>query len=221
MKVLDRYIAGVVIKHSLLVLIAVILLRTLFAFIDDSGDIGKGDYELVDSIFFVVLQIPANIYDFFPVAALIGGLIGMGRLASQSELVIMRSAGLSLGQISRSVLMGTLALMFIVIFIGEAISPKNSASASWEPPFKTLRPGYIPNNSGMKSCLTARLISPRDSGSTVALTVTTRSPFRLVIRRVARPTSTSATASSGSKRPSGVLILTSSKAARDPRSASG
>ena len=126
MRVLDRYIAGVVIKHSLLVLVAVILLRTLFAFIDDSGDIGKGDYELIDSIFFVLLQIPANIYDFFPVAALIGGLVGMGRLASQSELVIMRSAGLSLGQISRSVLMGTLALMFLVIFIGEAISPKSS-----------------------------------------------------------------------------------------------
>ena len=109
-----------------MVLMALILLRTLFAFIDDSGDVGKGDYELIDSIFFVFLQIPANLYDFFPVAALIGGLVGMGRLASQSELVIMRSAGLSLAQISRSVMIGTLALMFIVIFIGEAISPKSS-----------------------------------------------------------------------------------------------
>ncbi len=126
MKVLDRYIAGVVIKHSLMVLMALILLRTLFAFIDDAGDVGKGDYELVDSIFYVFLQIPASVYDFFPVAALIGGLVGMGRLASQSELVVMRASGLSLVQISRSVMIGTLALMFIVIFIGEAISPKSS-----------------------------------------------------------------------------------------------
>lgn len=126
MRVLDRYIAGIVIKHSLLVLFAIILLRSLFGFIDDTGDVGKGDYQMVDAIFFVLLQIPARIYDFFPVAALIGGLIGMGRLASQSELIIMRSAGMSLAQISRSVLLGTLGLMLIVIFIGEAISPKSS-----------------------------------------------------------------------------------------------
>lgn len=126
MKVIDRYIAGIVIKHSLFVLLALILLRSLFALIDDSGDVGKGDYRMLDAVFFVLLQIPARIYEFFPVAALIGGLIGMGRLASQSELIIMRSAGMSLAQIGRSVMIGTLGLMAIVIFVGEAISPKSS-----------------------------------------------------------------------------------------------
>ena len=126
MKVLDRYIAGIVIKHTLGVLMVLILLRSLFAFIDDSADVGKGDYLITDAVFFIVLQIPARIYEFFPVSALIGGLIGMGRLASQSELVVMRSAGMSLGQISRSVLIGTLGLMMIVVFVGEVISPKSS-----------------------------------------------------------------------------------------------
>ena len=126
MKVLDRYIAGIVVRHSLFVLIAIVLLVSLFSLIDDTGDVGKGDYRLLDSIFFIVLQMPARFYEYFPVAGLIGGLIGMGRLASQSELIVMRSAGLSLAQISRSVLIGTLGLMLLVIFVGEAISPKSS-----------------------------------------------------------------------------------------------
>jgi lipopolysaccharide export system permease protein len=126
MKVIDRYIAGIVLKHSLMVLIAIVLLVSLFSLIDEVSDVGKGDYRLLDSVFFIFLQMPARIYEFFPVAALIGGLIGMGRLASQSELTVMRSAGMSLAQISRSVLIGTLALMVIVIFVGEAISPKSS-----------------------------------------------------------------------------------------------
>jgi len=126
LKVLDRYIASTVIKHTLMVLLVLILLRSLFAFIDDSGDVGKGDYRLLDAFFFILLQIPTRIYEFFPVSALIGGLISMGRLASQSELIIMRSVGMSLGQISKSVMLGTFGLMMMVFFVGEVVSPKSS-----------------------------------------------------------------------------------------------
>ena len=126
MSVLDRYIASIVIKHTLGVLLVLILLSSLFAFIDDSADVGKGDYEIVDAVFFILLQVPARIYEFFPVSALIGGLVGMGRLASQSEVVVMRSAGMSLGQIGKSVMIGTIGLMMIVVFVGEVISPRSS-----------------------------------------------------------------------------------------------
>jgi len=129
MKVLERYIAKTVILDTLLVLLALLLLRSVFAFMDEGGNIGRGNYEVIDALYFILLQIPARLYDFFPVSALIGGLIGIGRLASHSELIVMRSVGLSMKDIGISVLKGTFVLMILVFLIGELITPRSSQLA--------------------------------------------------------------------------------------------
>jgi len=129
MKVIDRYIARMVIIDTLGVLIALILLRSLFAFMDEGGNIGKGDYQLADALYFIILQVPARIYEYFPVSALIGGLIGIGQLASHSELIVMRASGVSLKAISIAVLKGTISLMILVFLIGEFVSPTSSQLA--------------------------------------------------------------------------------------------
>ncbi|MCP3674113.1 MAG: LPS export ABC transporter permease LptG [Gammaproteobacteria bacterium] len=126
MKVIDRYIARTVVVDTIGVLIALILLRSLFAFIDEGTDVGKGDYQLIDALYFIILQIPARIYEFFPVSALIGGLVGIGRLASHSELIVMRASGVSLKAVSFAVLKGTIGLMVLVFLIGEFVSPISS-----------------------------------------------------------------------------------------------
>ena len=126
MKVIDRYIAKTVVVDTLFVLLALILLRSLFGFMDESNQVGRGEYQLIDALYFTILQAPIRIYDFFPVSALIGGLLGMGRMASHSEMIIMRSSGISLHAISLSVLKGTVSLMVMVILIGEFIAPKSS-----------------------------------------------------------------------------------------------
>ncbi|VEI46594.1 permease [Actinobacillus equuli] len=40
-------------------------------------------------------MLPSDIKEFIPVVALIGGLLGLGNLASRSELVVMQSSGFS------------------------------------------------------------------------------------------------------------------------------
>ncbi|MCP4412613.1 MAG: LPS export ABC transporter permease LptG [Gammaproteobacteria bacterium] len=129
MKVIDRYIVRTVIRDTLGVLIALILLTSLFTFIDESDDIGRGDYQLADALYFIILQVPARIYEFFPVSALIGGLIGIGQLASHSEIIVMRASGISLKAISVAVLKGTISLMILVFLIGEFVSPTSSQLA--------------------------------------------------------------------------------------------
>ena len=44
---------------------------------------------------FSLCSVPGDIVMFFPMAALIGALIGLGMLASNSELVVMQAAGMS------------------------------------------------------------------------------------------------------------------------------
>lgn len=64
-------------------------------------------------------------------AALIGCLIGLGTLASNSELTIMRAAGVSIGRIVWAVMKPMLVLMLAGILIGEYVAPltENQAQA--------------------------------------------------------------------------------------------
>ena len=85
---LDRYIGVHVFLAILSVLGVIVGLALLFAFIDELGDI-EGGYGLLQALEYVLLTTPRRLYEMLPMAALIGCLIGLGTLASNSELTIM------------------------------------------------------------------------------------------------------------------------------------
>ncbi|TBU94460.1 LPS export ABC transporter permease LptG [Phytopseudomonas dryadis] len=128
---LDRYIGTQVLFAILSVLGIIVGLALLFAFIDELGDI-EGSYSLGDALWYVFLTAPRRIYDMLPMAALVGCLIGLGSLASNSELTIMRAAGISIGRIVWGVMKPMLALMLVGILIGEYLAPwsENMAQAN-------------------------------------------------------------------------------------------
>ncbi|EIK53443.1 permease [Stutzerimonas stutzeri TS44] len=119
---LDRYIAIHVFLAILAVLGVIVGLALLFAFIDELGDV-EGGYGLVDALQYVLLTSPRRLYEMLPMAALIGCLIGLGMLASSSELTIMRAAGISLGRIVVAVMKPTLVLLLVGVLIGEYVAP--------------------------------------------------------------------------------------------------
>lgn len=128
---LDRYIGTQVFFAILAVLGIILSLALLFAFIDELGDLNKGDYGLAQALWYVLLTAPRRAYDMLPMAALIGCLIGLGTLASNSELTIMRAAGVSIGRIVWAVMKPMLVLMLAGILIGEYVAPltENQAQA--------------------------------------------------------------------------------------------
>lgn len=127
---LDSYIGKSVLMAILAVLGIILGLASLFAFIDEMGDI-TDTYTLMDAGNFVLLTAPRRLYDMLPMAALIGCLIGLGSLASSSELTIMRAAGVSIGRIVWAVMKPMLVLMLAGILIGEYLAPvtENKAQA--------------------------------------------------------------------------------------------
>lgn len=129
---LDRYI-GTQVFFAILAVLGIILgLALLFAFIDELGDLNKGDYGLPQALGYVLMTAPRRAYDMLPMAALIGCLIGLGTLASNSELTIMRAAGVSVGRIVWAVMKPMLVLMLAGILIGEYVAPwsENQAQAN-------------------------------------------------------------------------------------------
>ncbi|MFY0731548.1 LPS export ABC transporter permease LptG [Pseudomonas sp. NFX15] len=125
---LDRYIGSSVLIAILAVLGIILGLATLFAFIDEMGEVSD-TYTLIDVLSYVTLTAPRRMYEMMPMAALIGCLIGLGSLASNSELTIMRAAGVSIGRIVWAVMKPMLVLMLAGVLIGEYVAPPAETAA--------------------------------------------------------------------------------------------
>lgn len=123
MKLLDRYIAGTVIGGTLGALLVLVGLDMFFSVIDQFDAVGRGGYTLSRMLQSVLLTLPQGSYELFPLAALLGSLMGMGTLAGNNELLAMRAAGLSVWRIVRSVLQAGLVMLVVIVFIGEVVAP--------------------------------------------------------------------------------------------------
>ncbi|PVV27535.1 MAG: LPS export ABC transporter permease LptG [gamma proteobacterium symbiont of Ctena orbiculata] len=66
---------------------------------------------------------PRYSYELFPLATLLGSLIGLGVLAGNSELLAMRAAGISIARIVLSVLKTGLLVLLVVVIMGEYLAP--------------------------------------------------------------------------------------------------
>lgn len=86
-------------------------------------------YTIKEIIFYMLLIMPGHIYDFIPYACLIGVLAGLGLLASTSELVIIRSAGVSVARIVWMALRPALVFIVIAVIVGEFVAPYAEQSA--------------------------------------------------------------------------------------------
>ncbi len=122
--ILDRYIGRSILLTSLLVLMTLVALASIFAFISELDDVGKGSYSVTDAAQYVFLTIPGQAYMLFSPAVLLGSLLGLGALASNSELTVMRAAGVSSGRIIRAVVMTGVGLMLLIALLGETIMPR-------------------------------------------------------------------------------------------------
>lgn len=130
MKQIDKYIGKTVLAGILIVLLVLVGLFTFFSFIDEIDDINKQGYGLWQVIQYVTLEIPRHIYDVFPSAALLGSLLGLGMLANNSELTVMRAAGVSIVRIAVSVLKVGLVLTIVTMLIGETLAPMGGQYAN-------------------------------------------------------------------------------------------
>jgi lipopolysaccharide export system permease protein len=128
-KTVDRYIARMVGVSTLYVLLSLIAIFAFFEFIDELKRVGKGRYGIWEVAQFVLLSTPRVTYEFFPVAALIGSLIGLGTLNGNSELTVIRMAGMSLRRIAQPVVITGLVLSLAALLLGELLLPRSEQSA--------------------------------------------------------------------------------------------
>lgn len=129
MKILDIYIGRAVVLGTVMAMLVLLTLLGFLTLMDELRDVGEGRYQTGDAFLFVTLIIPRFAYEVFPMAALLGSLIGLGGMASNSELIAMRAAGISYTRIVFSVLQTGMLMMVVVVLVGEVIAPKTEEYA--------------------------------------------------------------------------------------------
>jgi lipopolysaccharide export system permease protein len=122
MGILSGYLMRTILSSTLLVLMVLLALATLFEFIGEL-DNKMGDYGVPQALLYSILRLPQLSFQMLPMATLIGALLGLGGLAGNSELVVMRSAGLSVGRLAGMVALTGVVIMIITALIGEYIGP--------------------------------------------------------------------------------------------------
>lgn len=111
-----------ILTSVLLVMLVLLALAGLFEFIGQLEST-QGSYGVPQALLFAVLRLPQLSFEMLPIAALIGALLGLGTLANNSELVVMRTAGLSVGHLAGMVAMSGVVLMVVMGLVGEYIGP--------------------------------------------------------------------------------------------------
>lgn len=123
MKNITLYIASTVLYTSIIVIFSLTTIFFLFTYIAQTGDIGKGNFNAFEAFLYVLCEIPANIYIIMPVCALLGSLMGLGLLSSNSELIAMRASGHSTIDISKGILLVAGGLALITFLTGAYVAP--------------------------------------------------------------------------------------------------
>ncbi len=123
MNIIDRYIGLTVARSTLTVMFILLALFTFFTFADELNKI-KGSYGALQALEYAIITMPRTVYQLFPAAALIGTMLGLGILASGSELTAMRAAGVSFARIVWAVMKFALVLMVIAFTLGEWVAPE-------------------------------------------------------------------------------------------------
>lgn len=123
MKILQRYIAKTIILASALVILAVLILSFFISLLGELRDIGTGDYGISQALGHVFLRLPHDIYQFFPMLMLLGGVLGLGYLSAHYELTVMRASGMSIPKIVGAVIAAAIILIILAMFLGEFIGP--------------------------------------------------------------------------------------------------
>ncbi len=145
MRLLQLYIGKTVLVNITVALVVLLGLVSIGTFAGELSDVGEGDYQAWDAFVYVVMIVPRRIYEIFPVAVLLGSLIGLGSLASHSELIAMRAAGVSLRDIIFSALQAGVLMMVGIVIVGELIAPNTEQYA------ETMRASKISDQITMKS----------------------------------------------------------------------
>lgn len=122
--IIDRYVGKSVLFFTLISAVVLSLIAAIITFIDQTRHLGQGDIDIIFLITYVALRTPTLTVMLFPVSVLIGGVVGLGLLSKNSELVVIQSVGWSKAKIILSACKVVIPVAILVSLAGQTIIPE-------------------------------------------------------------------------------------------------
>lgn len=129
MTVVERYLGRSIVGATCLTLLVLISLSTSIKFLEQLRRTGQGHYNAWSAGWYTLLTLPQEVQLFFPLAALLGVLLGLGILATHSELVVMQALGCSRARIMAAVSKALLPFILLCMALGEWVVPWSNQAA--------------------------------------------------------------------------------------------
>lgn len=120
---IPKYIGKTLLMTTIPIVFLVLGVDFLFGFIHELGGVGQGTFTTWNAFVYVAATLPRRLYELFPMTSLVGVLLGLGLLASHSELIVMRASGVSILRITSIVFQWGLVLAVLMGLMGEFIVP--------------------------------------------------------------------------------------------------
>jgi lipopolysaccharide export system permease protein len=129
MKTLRRYLWKEIALATGFMLFALLSLFTFFDMVAQLDEIGQRGFRFRHVVAYVLLSLPSRTYEIMPIAALIGTIYALSKLAAQSEFTIMRVSGMSTMRLLGALLGIGLVMVALTFVLGEIVSPPSEKLA--------------------------------------------------------------------------------------------
>ena len=127
--IISRYIQRNIHLGTSGALLLLVGLSLFFSFVGELDDLGEGDYGILQILQYLALTVPGKIVKFLPLAVLLGSMLSLGSLASNSELIAMQASGVTLQRMLGALLQAALLVALIGFLLADWIVPDSEASA--------------------------------------------------------------------------------------------
>jgi lipopolysaccharide export system permease protein len=123
MKLFARHLGKEIYVGTVFVLAAFLAVFLFLEFLDEFEKLGRGDYGPEEMAMYLLLGLPNQVYEFAPIAALIGALWALSQSAANSEFTVFRVSGLRPRTAVMAMIKIGLPMVIITGLFSEIIAP--------------------------------------------------------------------------------------------------
>lgn len=127
--IINRYIQRSIYLGTAGALLLLVSLALFFSFVRELSDLGDGDYGIWQLLEYLALSVPGKVVEFLPLAVLLGSMLSLGSMASNSELIAMQASGVTLWRMLAGVLQAALLIALVSFLLADWIVPDTELNA--------------------------------------------------------------------------------------------
>ena len=125
--IVSRYLQRSVYIGTAGALLLLVGLGLFFTFVGELDNL-KNQYGMTQVLQYLALTLPGKIVEFLPLAVLLGSMLALGALASNSELIAMQASGVSLARMLLALLQAGVVIALISFLLSEWVVPQSEVA---------------------------------------------------------------------------------------------